>query len=190
MPTLQVITAPPKFASSRALALRQYCTPVDIDSEEGRKQALWVIQELFEVLYILGAGVGLAAPQLGVLLRIFVVDDEQCDPIALINPEFSYLSLDTEEEVEGCLSIPGYLGRVTRAKEVKIQGISPTTWLPVEISATGYLARVLQHEYDHLNGVLFVDHLESIDVLEPAEPYGVVRARRTLQKLRIKPTAL
>jgi len=190
MPTLQVVTTPPKFASSRTLALRQCCTPVDITSEEERTQALWIIQELFEVLYTLGTGVGLAAPQLGVLQRIFVIDNEEHEPIALVNPKFNYLSKETDEDIEGCLSIPGYIARVPRSTEVKIQAISPTTWQPVEITASGYLARVLQHENDHLDGVLFTDHLRSIDMLEPSEPYGVIRARRTLHKMQIKTTAL
>ncbi len=111
-------------------------------------------------------GVGLAAPQVGVSLRVIVVEtpEDEEDPqggtqLQLINPEI----LKTEGEQigeEGCLSIPGYVGIVKRAEHVTVKGLN-RKGKEVKIKAHGYLARVLQHEIDHLDGVLFTDRLES-----------------------------
>lgn len=110
-------------------------------------------------------GVGLAAPQVGVSLRVIVVetpeDDE--DPqggshLELVNPEI--LKGDGEQiGEEGCLSIPGYVGIVKRQMNVTVKGLN-RKGKDVKIKATGYLARVLQHEIDHIDGILFTDRLE------------------------------
>jgi peptide deformylase len=106
-------------------------------------------------------GVGLAAPQIGILKRIFVVDaDEEHGLIELINPEI--VSKEGEQlGVEGCLSIPGLQGDVLRANKVVIKGFD-RHGQPVQYEGTELLARAFQHELDHLNGVLFVDLAESV----------------------------
>jgi peptide deformylase len=111
-------------------------------------------------------GVGLAAPQVGVSLRVLVVStpEDQDDPqggtqIQLINPEILKRSGEQVGE-EGCLSIPGYVGIVKRAQDVTVKGLN-RKGKEVKIRASGYLARVLQHEIDHLDGILFTDRLES-----------------------------
>ncbi len=111
-------------------------------------------------------GVGLAAPQVGVSLRVLVVEtpEDEDDPqggtqLQLINPEI--LKMDGEQVgEEGCLSIPGYVGIVKRAHDVTVKALN-RKGKEVKVKARGYLARILQHEIDHLDGVLFTDRLES-----------------------------
>jgi peptide deformylase len=115
-------------------------------------------------------GVGLAAPQVGVPLRVIVVETpEEDEPgsgrlYALVNPEIVKASADVEEGQEGCLSVPGYAGLVMRHTTLTIKGLN-RGGKEVRIKAQGYLARVFQHEMDHLEGVLFTDRLESADQL-------------------------
>lgn len=118
------------------------------------------IDSLFNVMYR-EKGIGLAAPQVDVSSRVIVVDpdDGKSGPLELINPVIKEVS-DTEEPYdEGCLSVPGIMGEVIRPSEIFITGKN-RDGKDVSIEATGLLARVLQHEVDHLNGILFIDHLE------------------------------
>ncbi len=114
-------------------------------------------------------GVGLAAPQVGVPLRVVVLqmpDDE--DPIALINPVI--VKRTGERAVsEGCLSVPGYTGEIKRAASVTVKG-QDQQGRSIRLKATGRVAQALEHELDHLNGVLYVDHIESPDDLHKIEP--------------------
>ena len=106
----------------------------------------------------LGKGVGLAAPQVGVLDRVFVVHIEGDVPRVFINPSLIETSSELAEYEEGCLSIPGMYAQVIRPAYVKIQAWNERG-RPFNLSAEGFLARVIQHEYDHLEGVLFIDRL-------------------------------
>jgi peptide deformylase len=106
-------------------------------------------------------GIGLAAPQVGVLKRIIVVKiAEEGEAIQLINPKI-IKEKGQEKDVEGCLSIPGVYGEVTRAKEVVVEGLD-REGKKRKFMASGLLARVFQHEIDHLNGILFTDKVEKI----------------------------
>ena len=107
-------------------------------------------------------GIGLAAPQIGVSKRIIVVsiEEKKFNRLALINPVIVHLSSDMEVMEEGCLSVPGVNADVERPVEAVVRGTTKNGRL-VEISAQGLLARVLQHEIDHLNGVLFIDRLST-----------------------------
>jgi len=108
-------------------------------------------------------GVGLAAPQIGVSLRVVVIQLPDEEPFALVNPEIVRRSGE-REVVEGCLSVPGYAGDIKRSVSVTVKGWD--RWgKSVRIKATGLQAQALEHELDHLNGVLFVDHVESPDRL-------------------------
>src|SRR5438093_3591168 len=105
-------------------------------------------------------GVGLAAPQVGVLVRVIVCEyaDEETEEIhqtVLINPEITARSGEWMAE-EGCLSIPGFVGTVPRAVEVTVRG-KTRDGKPIKIKDDGYLAHILQHEIDHLEGILYVD---------------------------------
>lgn len=121
-----------------------------------------LIDEMVETMRA-APGVGLAAPQVAVSQRVIVVeygDDEDEDaPLrlyAVVNPEISRFSPETEAGTEGCLSIPGFLGEVERSLEVVVKGLN-RHGQPLKIKADGWLARIFQHEIDHLNGVLFTD---------------------------------
>jgi peptide deformylase len=105
-------------------------------------------------------GIGLAAPQIGVGKRVIVVsiDEKNFNRLALINPEIMHLSEQTEVMEEGCLSVPGVNADVRRPVEAVVRGTTRSGRL-VEIEAKALLARVLQHEIDHLDGVLFIDRL-------------------------------
>lgn len=110
-------------------------------------------------------GVGLAAPQVDVPERIVVVelpaDEEEGLPAelyAFVNPEIVKASRDTKEGEEGCLSIPGYIGEVERSTEIVIRG-QDALGRPQRVKARDYLARIFQHEIDHLEGVLFIDRV-------------------------------
>lgn len=126
----------------------------------------------------LAPGVGLAAPQVGVPLRIVVVeyggendeDEEEDQPsekklYTLINPEISRMSKESEVGSEGCLSIPGIVGDVERSLGVTVVAQN-RRGQPIKIKAEGWLARIFQHEIDHLNGVLFTDRAQKIYQLE------------------------
>lgn len=109
-------------------------------------------------------GIGLAAPQVGVGLRLVVIDlqkDDVSDPMVLVNPEVVAESAELATREEGCLSLPGQYAEVTRPARVKVR------WQDLdgarrEVEADGLLAACLQHEIDHLDGVLFVDHISAL----------------------------
>ena len=126
-----------------------------------------LIGDMIETMHAVG-GVGLAAPQVGVPLRVIVIGIPGEEDIALINPE---VVRRTGERLvdEGCLSIPGYIGQIKRAVSVRVKGRAPTG-KEVRIKADELLAEVLEHEIDHLNGVLYVDYLDSMDKLRKIEP--------------------
>ena len=105
-------------------------------------------------------GIGLAAPQVGLNIRLIIVNLEEykVPPFPLINPEIKSSSFKKLEAEEGCLSVPGKFAKVKRAEKVDVRAQN-LQGKAVEFKADGMLARVLQHEIDHINGILFVDHL-------------------------------
>ncbi|MDR0645015.1 MAG: peptide deformylase [Treponema sp.] len=105
-----------------------------------------------------GKGVGLAGPQVGVMEKIFVVHVEGDEPRVFINPSILETSEKTSKYEEGCLSIPGVWADVIRPEKVKLQAWNETG-RPFTLETSGILARVILHEYDHLEGVLFIDRL-------------------------------
>lgn len=112
-----------------------------------------LVKELFDIMYATD-GIGLAAPQIGVSLRLFVMDDGT--PRALINPVITFKSKETNVAEEGCLSVPEVFENVERSNEVSIKYFD-INGDEIEERLTGYSARVAQHEYDHLDGILFID---------------------------------
>ncbi len=122
-------------------------------------------------------GVGLAAPQVGISDRLIVVeypeDDEQEDApkklFVVVNPEIKESSEETELGIEGCLSIPGLHGEVDRSLAVTVKGLT-RHGQPFKIKAKGWLARIFQHEIDHLNGVVFTDRAVKVWQPAPEEP--------------------
>lgn len=122
-----------------------------------------LIEDMFETMYG-NAGVGLAAPQVGVLKRVIVLDVspvvEGEGPLAIVNPEIVSSEGEQESE-EGCLCIPDYTALVKRSMSVVVRGLD-REGAGIEIRAEGYVAKALQHEIDHLDGILFVDRLSPV----------------------------
>ena len=124
-----------------------------------------LVRDMFETMYH-AEGVGLAGPQVGISSRILVIDsrneeDPPAGRLALVNPRIVEASRATERGTEGCLSIPGVDEVVERALVVVVEAQDPEGER-VRIQAEGFLARVLQHEIDHLDGVLFIDRLSPL----------------------------
>ena len=149
------------------LEIKRYPDPVlkkkarPVEEINGELQAL--IDNMVETMYA-APGIGLAAPQVGETKRLIVVDvstKEQKHPLlVLINPVIVSFEGRIDSE-EGCLSVPGYTSTIKRAESVLVKGVD-REGRPMEVEAMGLLARVLQHEIDHLDGILFVDRMSPI----------------------------
>src|SRR3989454_1043495 len=127
-----------------------------------------LIEDMIESMYE-ARGVGLAAPQIGVSLRGIVLGMPEEEPFALINPEIVKRSGERAGD-EGCPSLPGHRGELTRPTMVIAKGIEPSG-KQVRIKAKDdLLAQALEHEIDHINGTLYIDHLPSLDMLRKIEP--------------------
>ncbi len=152
MAPLEILEAPDR-------RLTTVCAPVDrVDAD-----LLRLLDAMLETMYA-APGIGLAAPQVGVLKRAFVIDlgeEGQRAPRFVINPELVWHSESVTVAEEGCLSLPKQFGEVARADQVRVRHLDRRGETQ-EIAAEGLLARCLQHEIDHLNGVLFVDHLSAL----------------------------
>jgi peptide deformylase len=135
-----------------------------------------LIDEMIETLRE-APGVGLAAPQVGVSDRLIVVEYPEDDELenapkklfVVVNPEIKATSAETEMGIEGCLSIPGLHGDVERALAVTVKG-QTRRGQPFKIKAKGWLARIFQHEIDHLNGIVFTDRASKVWKPAPEEP--------------------
>lgn len=140
--------------------LRKRCEPVEVFDDDLRK----FTEKMFSMMKA-AKGLGLAAPQVGDTRRMFVIDlsgqDFDSEPMVFVNPEIESSQGDVVAE-EGCLSFPGLFFEVSRAENitVKFQDLDGETH---RVEATGLASRAIQHEYDHLSGVLFIDHLSSTE---------------------------
>jgi peptide deformylase len=122
-----------------------------------------LIEDMWETMYD-APGVGLAAPQIGIPLRVIVIDASD-QKIALVNPEIVKRSGERILD-EGCLSVPGFRGTITRSVKVLAKGIDPFTGKEVRVrSEDDLLAEALEHEIDHINGILYIDYLPTPDAL-------------------------
>ena len=143
-----------------AEGLKKPSSPVEKIDDSIRK----LVSDMIETMYD-APGVGLAAPQVGVNKRVIVADasdddGEKSGPLIIINPEIVSKEGDTVFE-EGCLSVPDFTAEVDRAERVRVRG-EDGEGNPVDIETGGLLAIVLQHEIDHLDGILFVDRIGSV----------------------------
>jgi peptide deformylase len=140
-----------------------------------------LIDDMFETMHEY-QGIGLAAPQVHESVRLFVAgfppsrnsDDDDAEPVpemALINPEVRAEGTETVEEWEGCLSIPDIRGRVPRARRIIVRAYD-RQGKTIEVRASGFTARVIQHETDHLDGVLFFDRMKSFETLTFLDEFG------------------
>ncbi len=131
-----------------------------------------LLEDMIESMYA-AQGVGLAAPQIGVGLRLVVIGMPDEEPFALINPVVMRRSGERRVD-EGCLSVPGYRGQLTRSERVVVKALNEQG-REIRVKAEGdLLAQALEHETDHVNGVLYVDRLDSKDDLVKLEPAGHV----------------
>jgi len=140
--------------------LRLVSEPVAAIDGEVKK----LVADMFETMYE-APGVGLAAVQVGVPKRVVTIDatrgEEKKQPFAMINPEILWASDEKSVLEEGCLSIPEYIDEVERPAKIKARFLD-LDGRTIEVEAEGLFARVLQHEIDHINGVLFIDHLSKL----------------------------
>ncbi|MBI5623069.1 MAG: peptide deformylase [Elusimicrobia bacterium] len=144
--------------------LRQACEPVDYAAV--KRELPRLLRDMFQTMYSV-RGVGLAAPQVGLNLRLSVIDvrpEGKAQRLVLINPVIVSKSGKVVHE-EGCLSLPGVWAEVERCAKVTIKALD-ARGRPYEMTGEGMLARAFQHEVDHLNGKLFIDHLDFITKLK------------------------
>ena len=135
--------------------LRLLAAPVDAVTPEIKT----LIKDMAETMWH-QVGIGLAAPQIGVSLRIFVMDDGKRGARAIVNPVVTERGGVVKEE-EGCLSLPGIFAEVERSKSLRIEGLDGEGE-PISFDAQGLQAKIIQHELDHLDGVLFIDRLPPV----------------------------
>ena len=153
MARLPIITAPDR-------RLKRKCTPVEAVDETVRR----LMDDMLETMYA-APGIGLAAPQVGIARRVIVVDiareEEERAPYLMANPEVVHLSEELASYEEGCLSLPEHYAEVTRPAEATICYLDENNERR-EIEVEGMLATCIQHEIDHLDGILFVDHISKL----------------------------
>lgn len=153
MAKLPILTAPDPRLKRRAKA---------VEKVDDRIRKL--MDDMLETMYT-APGIGLAAPQVGVLERVIVVDvareDEEPQPLRMANPEILWQSEELSAYDEGCLSLPDQFAEVIRPKKVRVRYLDQDNEIR-ELEAEGLLATCIQHEIDHLNGTLFVDHLSAL----------------------------
>ena len=140
--------------------LRKKCEPLEKVDEETKK----LMDDMLETMYT-APGIGLAAIQVGILKRLVVIDiskeEEKKKPIFLINPQIIHQSNNTSVYEEGCLSLPGQFAEIERPAECTIKYID-YNGKEKELKSDGLLATCIQHEVDHLNGILFIDYLSKL----------------------------
>lgn len=144
--------------------LKKPSEPIDYESFKERLPNL--LKDMWATMYSV-RGVGLAAPQVGLNIRLSVIDvrpEGKSQRLVLINPEILSLSGTINDE-EGCLSLPGLYAKVKRASRCRIRAFD-AQGRPYEMTGEGLLARAFQHEIDHLDGKLFIDHLDFTDKLK------------------------
>ncbi len=153
MTILKILTIPDPRLKHKSLK-------VDIFDSKIKK----IVKDMFDTLYSSGNGIGLAAPQVNILKRIVVIDlkeDGKSKPITFINPKIKNFSKDKFINKEGCLSVPEYYADVERSKEVEVEWSDESGKKYVR-KLSGLLSICIQHEIDHLDGVLFIDHLSAL----------------------------
>lgn len=129
------------------------CEPFDINDGEGLLNLIGDMKEACISFH----GQGLAANQIGVLKRVIIFQDTQGQIQSLTNPEITEFGSETTTAAEGCLSLPGLQVKVTRPTEITVTGLTEDLQ-PITMASEGLEARIIQHEIDHLNGILIVDH--------------------------------
>lgn len=169
----EIITVPNKVLTTKARPVTSFNQDLQV-----------LIEDMIDTMRA-APGVGLAAPQVNIPLRVIVVEyaEEQEEDMpekppklySVVNPEITRHSADTEMGTEGCLSIPGFVGDVERYSSITVKG-STRHGQPVRIKASGWLARIFQHEINHLDGILFTDLADRVYKLDETEEATVIAA--------------
>ena len=170
MSLLKILTIPDPRLKHKSIEVKTF----DNDINE-------IIKNMYETLYDSGNGIGLAAPQVGILKRIVVIDlkeDNISNQITLINPKILNKSNDTFMNEEGCLSVPEYYAEVERSIKIEYE------WYDYrgkrnESSADGLLSICIQHEIDHLDGILFIDYLSSLKKKMALEKLNRIKKKKS-----------
>ena len=153
MTVLPIIIAPDPILKKKAIPIQT------VDSEISQ-----LMKDMLETMY-LAPGIGLAATQVGILKRVVVIDiskkEQLNEPICMANPEIVWSSEEEVTAEEGCLSLPQQYGEITRPERIKVRYINENNQT-INKEASGLLATCIQHELDHLQGILFIDHLSSL----------------------------
>ena len=156
MPIMPIVRVPEPVLRQKSKKIRK----IDASLQK-------LIDDMIETMHD-APGVGLAANQVGVSLRVCVIHVPGDEVVTLINPEIVRRS-GTRECPEGCLSLPGYQGVVTRSEKVVVKGLN-RDGRPVRYHASDLFAEAIEHEVDHLNGILYFDYLKSMEELTPYTP--------------------
>ena len=153
MTVLPIIIAPDPILKQKAIPIQT------VDSEISQ-----LMKDMLETMYM-APGIGLAATQVGILKRVVVIDiskkEQLNEPICMANPEIVWSSEEEVTAEEGCLSLPHQYGEITRRERIKVRYINENNQT-INKEASGLLATCIQHELDHLQGILFIDHLSSL----------------------------
>jgi len=160
---LSIVTVPTPTLRQRSVDVDQFAV--------GEKKIQELITAMIPEMYD-DDGIGLAAPQVGHNIRICIIGKE-ADPalkedLALINPVWQRLSKKTSTDTEGCLSVPGVYGKVKRYSRIHVSALN-RAGQPVQFEAKNFFARVIQHEVDHLDGILFIDKATDLYTIDPVE---------------------
>jgi peptide deformylase len=150
MSVREIISAPDERLKIKSVPVLDFNSVTDL------------VQDLLDTMYSTSDGIGLAAPQIGRLESVLVIDisDDRNNPIIMINPKITSKSGRVSGQ-EGCLSLPGFYSEVSRYKEVTVQALG-VNGKEFYIKDDGFLSIVMQHEIDHLNGIIFIDHLSRL----------------------------
>ena len=161
--------------------LRQKAMPVtEFDAKLAK-----TVERMIELMHA-ADGVGLAAPQVGIARRFFVAHVKQETPLVFINPSIIETSVETTVYEEGCLSLAGVYADVTRSIKIRAQAFD-VKGRPFNIECGGILARIIQHEYDHLEGVLFFDYLSEVKQKRLIDKYERIRKKQVRPEQRKRP---
>ena len=153
--------------------LRRRARPLE-PGEIGTPRIQRLIDDMFETMHD-NQGIGLAGPQVHESIRLFVAgvedEDRMMSPVVMINPAVTPIGADVEEDWEGCLSLPDIRGRVSRVKDIRVRALD-RHGKSISMTVDGFPARVIQHETDHLDGVLFFDRMTSFETLTFLDEYS------------------
>lgn len=189
MSRLPIVTLNKSVLWSQDVSLRQKCRLVNMGDKEEVEFIQSLIREMFLTLYTDPSGVALAAPQVGVLLQLTVInfDDREAGEfrtLVLINPKVTPLSDEANEEQEICLSVPNFGGKVSRANAIKVEAYDQVGQV-MQFTADGFFARVIQHEVDHLGGILCIDRVKQ-EKVNYIQEFPERNVEITMKKLNLK----